>query len=189
MSMKLIGCVSTPVLNGGDRKDAFMSFLTSLTQSLQAQTGWAGSVPLTISARDAAVDCEVDVTAIDRLSCSIAEIRLGGPFLANATYNQLQDWARNFSRKITYLLEELGPLEFDPQAGQVLVRSIKPDTLPDGTAYFEVMLELQTGTMFSMKRYRYVKGQPGRNPIDMHLTVEVLSKLLNDLVISFPAVP
>ncbi len=166
-----------------------MSLLTSLKQSLQSQTGWAGSVPQTISASDQGVDCEVDVTAVDRLSCSITEIRLGGSFLATATYQQLQDWARNFSRKITYLLEELGPLEFDPQAGQVLVRSIKPDALPDGTAYFEILLELQAGNMFSMRRYRYVKGQPGRDSIEMHLTFEVLCKLVDDLVNSFPATP
>lgn len=166
-----------------------MSFLTSLTQTLQAQTGWASSVPQTIAVRDQTVNCELDVTAIDRLSCSLAEIRLGGPFLAQASYAQLQDWARNFSRKITYLLEELGPLEFDPQSGQVLVRSLKPDTLPDGTAYFEVLLELQTGTMFSMRRYRYIKGQPGRDDIEMHLTIEVLCKLLDDLVATFPATP
>ncbi len=164
-----------------------MSFLTSLKQALQTQTGWSGATPQTITASDQRVECQLDVLAVETLSCSIREIRLGGPFVAGASYGQLQEWARSFSRKINYLLESLGPLEYDPQAGQVLVRSTQPDHLPDGTAYFEVLLELKTGNMLSMKRYRFIKGQQGRDVIEMHLTIEVLCKLLGDLVDSFPA--
>lgn len=101
-------------------------------------------------------------------------------------FDALKKWAENLSQRINYLLENIGPLEYDPTAGQVLIRSTPPDQLPDGTQYYEIVLSSQSGGNFSLRRYKSVKGQPGRDAVEITITHEVLLKLADDLVDTVP---
>ena len=75
----------------------------------------------------------------------------------------------------------------DPDAGEVLIRSTPPSQLASGTQYFEVILSSKASGAFSLKRYRSVKGQPGRDPVEITVTHEVLLKLTDDLIATIPA--
>ncbi len=162
-----------------------MSLSHDLQQELTRHAGT--STPTTVTVSDpSGLSLQVEFTGIDSMSCSFSEIRLFVPSLQNAAFDALKKWAEQLSQRITYLLENIGPLEFDPDAGEVLIRSTPPSQLPSGAQYFEIILSSQSSGTFSLKRYRSVKGQPGRDPVEITLTHEVLIKLTDDLIDTIP---
>ena len=164
-----------------------MSITRKLGSELTRQIGYSSSTPHTVllSAPDG-VDVEIDLTAVDSMSCSSTEIRVSVPSLANADFDKLQKWGEEFCKRVTYLLEHMGPLEFDPDAGEVLIRSTPPDTQGGQTQFYEVILASHSNGNFSLRRYRSDKSQPGRHPVEIVTTHEVLKKLVHDLVDSIP---
>jgi hypothetical protein len=121
-----------------------MSLRQQLAAELQRLAGTLA--PATVTVSDASgIRMQVEFTAVDSMSCSFAQIELFVPSLQQAAFDALRNWADNLARKLTYLLEQIGPLEYDPAAGQVLIRSAPPDKLPDGTQYYEIVLSSQSG--------------------------------------------
>lgn len=166
-----------------------MTLKTQLANQLTNLAGYAGpqTYTATLSGPDQ-VALEIDFVAVDSMSCSFRELRIAVPALATAGFDALKTWAEALSKRITYLLENLGPLEFDPDVGEVLLRSSKPDTA-DGTQYYEILLKTSAAGSFSLRRYRAEKGVAGRTPVDLQTTHEVLQKLVRDLVETIPATP
>ncbi len=162
-----------------------MSLKTDLSHELQRLRG-QGAQRVSLTA-PGGVSLSIDFTAIDTLGCTFLEIALDVPALQNSAFDKLKKWAEELSQRITYLLEHLAPLEFDPVAGEVMIRSVPPDTLPDGTQYYEVLLQSHSGGHFSLKRYRSEKGTPGRTQVEMLTSIEVLLKLADDLVDTIPS--
>ena len=165
-----------------------MSMRPQLTQELQRLVGVQGGATVTLSG-PAGLRLQIHFAAVDSMSCCFSELQLFVPALQNSAFDVLRNWADDLSRRITYLLEQIGPLEYDPAAGQVLIRSVRPDSLPDGSQYYEVVLSSHSGGNFSLRRYRSTKGQPGRAPVDITVTHEVLLKLVDDLVATAPTTP
>jgi len=165
-----------------------MSLRPQLNQELQNLVGNRGGALVTLSG-PGGMRLQIQFVAVDSMSCSFSELQLYVPALQNAAFDVLRNWADSLSQRITYLLEQIGPLEYDPAAGQVLIRSVRPDSLPDGSQYYEVVLSSQSGGNFSLRRYRSTKGQPGRAPVDITVTHEVLYKLVDDLVATAPQTP
>lgn len=160
-----------------------MSLRPALEAELRRLIGYSSAQPVTIDlVGPAGIRLSIELTIVDSLSCAFRQLTVDVPALQNAAFDALKKWAEALSRRITYLLESLSPLEFDPTGGQVLIRSTTPDQLPDGTQYFEMVLSSQGTGSFVLRRYRAVKGIPGRDPIDMQVTHEVLGKLCDDLV-------
>lgn len=165
-----------------------MSLRTELSREIRRLIGTSSPATVTVSDQSG-IRMQVDFTAVDSMSCSLTQIELFVPSMQNAAFDALRTWADDLSRRITYLLEHIGPLEYDPAAGQVLIRSAPPDKLPDGTQYYEIALSSHSGGNFSLRRYRTTKGQPGRDLVEMTLTHEVLLKLADDLVDTAPGTP
>lgn len=161
------------------------SHSTELTHEVQKRIGIQS--PVTISVSDHAGNViAVDFTAIDSLSCSFTELRLSLPSLCNVAFDVIKKWAEQLSQRITYLLENIAPLEFDEDAGEALIRSTPPSQLPSGTQYYEIMLKTHAAGQFSLTRYRSTKGQPGRDAVEICITHEVLIKLADDLIDTMP---
>src|SRR3990172_701722 len=137
-----------------------MSLRPQLNLELQRLVGVQGASSVSL-AGPAGLRLQIHFAAVDSMSCCFSELELFVPALANAAFDVLRNWADDLSRRITYLLEQIGPLE-DAAAGQVLIRSVRPDSLPDGSQYYEVVLSSHSGGNFSLRRYRSTKGQPGR---------------------------
>ncbi len=131
---------------------------------------------------------EIDLTVVDSMSCSVSEIRMIVPKLTNASFDILKEWSDELSRRITYLLEGIGPLELDPDSSSILIRSIKPETVNGHIRYYEIMLQSQSGGNFVLQRYEYKNKSSQRKKVDMSLTHELLRKLANDLFESIPEV-
>ncbi|WP_296461659.1 hypothetical protein, partial [Rubinisphaera sp.] len=108
------------------------------------------------------------------------------PRLQNGTNDAIKRWADDLSRRITYLLEQIGPIEFDDQAGSAMIRSNQPTQLPSGAVYYEFVLQSASKNAVTINRFEIVKGQPGRKRVTLQLTHEVLVKLVNDLLDTCP---
>ncbi|MEX0703930.1 MAG: hypothetical protein WD069_17655 [Planctomycetales bacterium] len=165
-----------------------MSLSPQLAAELGRLAGNPAATPHTVLlAAPGPVDVAIDFVAVDRLGCALRQLRLRVPALAGCDTDKLTEWAEALSRRVTYLLEGLGPIEIDKNAGQVLVRSNPPDQQPTGSSYYEVLLQSDTSGNFSLRRYQAVKGAPGRTQVDVQVTHEVLLKLVDDLVDTIPA--
>lgn len=164
-----------------------MSLTQQLEQELQALVGFQGATPhVTRLADPGGLELEVSFLQVDAVGCSVEEIQLFVTTFQTLSMQQLEDWAKELCSRITYLLEHIGTLEIDDQNQQALIRSTPPAQLPTGTKYYEIILKSKSGGRFSLKRFSAVKGHPGRTPVPMQLTHEVLLKLVDDLVDSIP---
>jgi hypothetical protein len=165
-----------------------MTLPDRLAAELSNLVGHAGPPAHTVSLVDPSkLELAVDFTLIDKISCAFEELRLDVPTLVSCDIERLKQWAQSLSSRVTYLLENLGPIEIDTQAGQVLIRSTPPDQQPDGTTYYEILLESQTSGRFTLRRFEAIKGTAGRTPVDIQTTHEMLRKLVGDLVETIPA--
>lgn len=166
-----------------------MSVRPQLERELNRLRGLNVVTPVTVTVHDAGVTLQVAFVTVDTLGCSYEQIHLDVPALSGAAFDLLKKWAEQLSRRISYLLEQLAPLEFDETAGEVLIRSTPPSQLPDGTQYYEILLQSHSGGRFVLRRYESVKGQPGRRQVPITTTHEVLLKLADDLVDTIPSGP
>src|SRR5262245_39663130 len=156
-----------------------------IVQSLASLKGLASAVPKTGGwSVDGGPAVEIDFTAVDTLGCAFRELRVSADELKNAEAGALRAWAETLCRRVTYLLEHIGPLEVDSQAQTVLVRSTPPAKAPEGTTFYELLLKAP-GTL-CLRRYNRA-GQSERQPIDIQVTCEVLLKLVRDIVQAIPA--
>ena len=160
----------------------------SLVQRVQQELpSLIGTGPGAVTVSDGST-CElsIDFSQVDSLSCSLREMRISVPSLAASGMDQLEDWAHELSQRISYLLENIGPLEVDATNQQILIRSTPPDKTGHCTRFYEIMLAAHAGGNFSLRRYESQQGQPGRTAVDIHMTHEVLLKLVHDVVDSIP---
>lgn len=165
-----------------------MTISNQLHAELQRLTGFNGpGVSTAFLSGGNQVDIAIDFSSVDRMSCAVRELRLSVPSMQNAVFDALRQWAEMLCRRVTYLLENIGPLELDPAAGEVLVRSTPPGQQGPAKRYYEILLKSHSNGHFTLRRYESVQGRPGRVQVDMQLTHEVLEKLLNDLLDTIPA--
>ena len=126
-----------------------------------------------------------ELTAVETLGVALSHLALDVPHLAGAGQQTLEDWGRALCARVTYLLEGLGPLEFDPQSSELLIRSVPPSRDAAATSYFEVMLNARGNGAFTLARYKATPGA-GRTREDVPLTREVLKRLVRDAVETIP---
>lgn len=167
-----------------------MSLSLDLSAALNPLIGQTFVPPRTVTVSDGSgVTLGVDLISVESLGVSCEELRLDVPSLSAATIDTLKKWANDLCRRVTYLLENLGPLEFDAQGNQVLIRSTQVDKSAGTTKYYEVMLSSHGSGRFSLRRYRNDTAANGRVPVPLQLTQEQLSKLVNDLLSTIPGNP
>ena len=164
-----------------------MSLRDDLTRELATLNGHRSAAPVTVTLQGPQqVVIELDFLAVDSMSCSLSELRLQVPSLTGADAATLEQWAAAICTRVTYLLESMGPLEVDTTTSQVLVRSTPPDQQGGASVFYEILLQNLSSGNFSLCRYRAVPGQPGRQPVELQMTHEVLQKLLADLIDTIP---
>ena len=168
-----------------------MSLSLDLSAALSPLVGQTFIPPHTVTVSDGSgVTLSVDLIAVESLGVSCEELRLDVPQLNNSNVNTLKKWANDLCQRVTYLLENLGPLEYDAHGNEILIRSTPPDkSLAGTTNYYEVMLTSQGAGRFSLRRYRYDSVNQARVAVPLKLTHEQLSKLVNDLVVTLPTTP
>lgn len=119
------------------------------------------------------------VSQSDALSLAFSELRLETDLLAGAQAERVREVAEKLTRRITYLLEPLTPIEIDHDLAVVQMRSTTPQRDRESSTYYELLVK--TGGSLSLRRYRKPTGAI-REPIDATLTREVLVRLVDDLL-------
>lgn len=164
-----------------------MTVLNQLNHELTQLSGFQSQQPKTVTlAATGKIEVMIDFTSVDTMSCSFQEIRVNVPALSQTAFDKLKEWGQKLCQRVTYLLENIGPLEYDEDAGQVLIRSTPPDQGQAGTQFYEVILSSHSNGQFSLKRFVSQSGQSGRTQVEMQVTHEVLRKLVEDLVDTVP---
>ncbi len=165
-----------------------MDLITKLNDELKQLAGFVGPQPRRMQITDDdGVQLTIEFSAVDTLSCSFRELTLHIPKLVGRELKVLKQWADDLSRRVTYLLENIGPVEIDKLGDQILIRSTPPGRSKTTAKFYEVLLSARGNGTFSLKRFAFEPGQSGRNAVDVQLTHEVLNKLIGDLLDTVPA--
>ena len=146
--------------------------------------GLGGRAPLTsgvqrleaLEAGLASVHC--DVVAADGVGCAIAEIECRAIGRAPAA-KDLARYANDLCKRINYLMEPLRVVEFDPNAG-ALVLSEKPRRKGESVGYYHLHAK-PTGTTV-LRRVELNQAAKRRVFSPFSLTHEQLEQLVEDLV-------
>jgi hypothetical protein len=119
------------------------------------------------------------LVALDTLACAFDWLALYDKQLCGLGLDRLKQIADALSRRLTYLLEPITPIEVDPQQCTVQLRSNPPQSGEDATCYYELLVK-RTGEV-SICRYQ---ARPGalRQRVPAHVTREVLLRLVDDLL-------
>ncbi|MFH5805514.1 hypothetical protein [Alienimonas sp. DA493] len=157
---------------------------SQLARMLAGAGGGAAGGTLLLTADDG-VTVDVHLAAAETLGVALSHLSLDVPSLAGADQATLEQWGRDLCARVTYLLEGLGPLEYDPQNDELLIRSVPPTRDAGATSYFEVMLSASGAGAFTLARYRTEPGV-SRTREDVPLTREVLKRLVRDAVETIP---
>jgi len=168
-----------------------MSLSLDLAAALTPLIGQSFTPAQTVAVADGGgVTLSVDLLSVETLGVSCEELRLEIPTLGAATLDVLKKWGDGLCKRVTYLLENLGPLEYDASSNEVLIRSTPPDQANPGTTkYYEVLLSSHGAGRFSLRRFRNDAANPGRTAVPIQVTHEQLAKLVNDLTATIPSKP
>ena len=130
----------------------------------------------TVSVSDGGDTISCRLQAVDQLACSFDELALETDRLAGATLDTLGRISEELSRRLTYLLEPVAPIERDAERCIVQMRSKPPARDDDGTRYYELIVE--RGRL-SLVRYQRTSGA-ARQKVAAQVTLEVLGRLAAD---------
>jgi hypothetical protein len=133
-----------------------------------------GSQTLSLDLIEGRLTCEL--VAIDQLACAFEQFTVEAPRLASATLEQLDRVAATLSRRLSYLLESISPVERDRDRCVVQMRSNPPQKDDDGTNYYELVV--RQGEL-SLCRFSKSSGQVRRR-IPAQVTREVFCRLAAD---------
>ena len=91
----------------------------------------------------------------------------------------METQARQIVERIGYLIEGLTIIEFDRGDRIIQMRSAEPFAEGSAREYFELILA--GGRKAALRRYKGYENDPGRQPVSMNLTMDVLERLADDL--------
>jgi hypothetical protein len=139
--------------------------------SLSNQTSQA------LAASDAGQRLTSQIVALDGLALAFEHLTLLSDSLAAAPIEQLKRVADALSKRLTYLLEPISPIEVDADQCIVQLRSNPPQRDDNGTRYYELLV--RRGGEISLRRFQ---KQPGgvREAVPAQVTREVFLRLVAD---------
>lgn len=154
-----------------------MSLKTSAASALAGLGPFRhGQRDLTISEADARLDARL--SSLDALALAFDHITLVRGDLSNDSIERLKQVADDLSKRLTYLLEPISPIEVDLDQCVVQMRSNPPQRDDNGTRYYELLV--RRGGELSLRRF---EKQPGgaRQAIPAEVTREVFLRVVGDL--------
>lgn len=119
-----------------------------------------------------------DLVELDTLACGFTRLALATDRLAGASMDRLRRISDDLSKRLTYLLEPIHPIESDADSCTVQMRSKPPQKNEDGSSYYELLVV--RGGELSLCRYEKRPGDV-RTVAAARVTCEVLSRLVDDL--------
>jgi len=153
-----------------------MTLKDNLQQALAGMSLFStGEQKIAISDGTQRLECQL--VALDSLGCALTRLALHSDRVAAMSTAELQTLAAALSKKLTYLLEPISPIETDAHGCVVQMRSNPPQKESDRTSYYELLVS-RSGEL-SLARFCRAAGRP-REVIPAQVTREVLARLVND---------
>lgn len=131
----------------------------------------------TLTADEAGQRFDCELTALDMLACAFSRFELHSDALASAGIERLRSVSENLSRRLTYLLEPIAPIEVDAEQCVVQMRSHPPQRDEQRTSYYELLV--RRGGDLSLRRWTKTAGEV-RQPLSAQVTREVFLRLVGD---------
>jgi hypothetical protein len=138
-----------------------------------AARGASGDNALELAVPAGRVKCRIE--SVDSIGCSLREVQWVPDAPPSAV--QLHTMADWLCGQVKYLVEPLRIIETDPKGAQFQVRSSPPTQESQATSYYEALVSAEG---ISLCRYSAPSGS-SRQRIPMHLTREILARLVTDL--------
>jgi hypothetical protein len=135
------------------------------------------AAPQTISVQDGSRRLTCELAAIDTLACAFTRLEVAADGLAGVSEATLRKLSDTLSKRLTYLLEPIAPIEVDPDRCVVQMRSNPPQKAENGSSYYELLVA--RGGHISLCRYSKQRGGP-RQVVPANVTREVLLRLIGD---------
>ncbi|HWA99152.1 MAG TPA: hypothetical protein VG713_11695 [Pirellulales bacterium] len=120
---------------------------------------------------------ECELSAIDTLGVAFERLVLTSDRLRSADLPALRSVAEELSKRLTYLLEPIQPVETDSEQCIVQMRSVPPTKDNDRSSYYELLV--RKGGQLSLVRYAADYGS-SRQVALAHVTREVFLRLVRD---------
>jgi hypothetical protein len=120
-----------------------------------------------------------DLTALDGIACAFQQFTFKTDKLAGVSLDDLKQVSDSLSKRLTYLLEPISPIETDSEGCTLQLRSSPPQKDDDGTSYYELLV--RRGGELSLCRYTQAAGT-GRRVIPANVTREVFHRLASDFI-------
>jgi len=117
------------------------------------------------------------LSGIDKIACAFEHFTLKTDKLADASLEELKSLSENLSSRLTYLLEPISPIEFDPDGCVVQMRSNPPQKDEQEISYYELLVK--RGGQLALRRHRKVASD-SRVDVSANVTREVLQRLASD---------
>lgn len=133
--------------------------------------------PLVIDEHADGLHLECQLSAIDSLGCAFEKFVVTSDRLQAAAIDELKRVADELTKRLTYLLEPIAPIEIDRIGCTVQLRSVPPSKDGDRTSYYEILV--QHGGQLSLARYGADYGA-GRQVILAQVTREVFLRVVRD---------
>jgi hypothetical protein len=153
-----------------------------MSLKIQAQTVLSGAASFlqghyTLQLAENNQSLESEIVTLDALALAFSHLTLTSAALAAAPIDQLKKVADALSKRLTYLLEPISPIEVDADQCVVQLRSNPPQRDDNGTQYYELLV--RRGGELSLRRYQKQSGGT-RQTVPAHVTREVFLRLVGD---------
>ncbi len=153
--------------------------MNSLKSQVQAAFETLGSFqsPTPVAAESGGQKLACEMVTLDTLACAFERFSLQSASLAAAPLSKLKLVAEDLSRRLTYLLEPITPVEMDADQCIVQLRSNPPQKDEKSTTYYELLVK--QGGRLSLARYTKERGGDRQN-VPAHVTREVFLRVVDD---------
>ncbi len=153
-----------------------MSLLDQARTAL-SQLALGAAFPQALAAEHDGQRLTCELTALESLGCAFLHLTVHSDTLADAAPKRLKDLGELLSKRLSYLLEPISPIEVDAEQCIVQLRSTPPQQGEGQSSYYELLV--RKGGEISLQRYAKLKGQPRQNT-PAQATREVLLRLIGD---------
>ena len=121
---------------------------------------------------------ECSIVATDAIGCAVDRVHISLADHDRWDLPQMRKLADQLCKQLRYLVEPLQVIEVDADQPLIQARSQPPtQDAQKNSTYYELLVAPQTITL---RRFSAPRGEP-RHPTAMHLTREVLCRLLQDM--------
>jgi hypothetical protein len=153
-----------------------MTLAERLEQAAEAAVV-GGPAPWKVGVDEGDVEVAVELTAMESLACAFDRLEVRNRAWAGKPIAEIKLVAEDLSKRLTYLLEAIRPIETDVEQCVVQMRSSPPRREEDKSSYYELIVE-RAGAL-SLRRYEKPAGEV-RRQVPILLTREVFRRLLED---------